>query len=350
MIGLVWLAGVMFLLGAAGDRVARTRVRPACSPGGMPPPWRGRRERRTGRDRGAALVIAALVFGGLATVSRPRRAGGGLSSDLARRRLAAAERRDAGLLRRCASWSWRRAPARSPRRTPSTSGCGCGPGGRSGSAGTRSATFEAPQQVRGGFMAGLMSRFTTLFKVKANKALDKAEDPGRDPRLQLPEAAGDAAEGQARRGRRGHGQEAAAAADGQARAERCQAGQPGQAGAGRRQRGSGPHSPGAQDADPEPAAGARPADHRARAAAAEPADQQRRRSAKVESFRTQKEVVKAQYSAAEASVRIGEATTGPGRGDVGRGHALQRAQDKTEQMQARARPSTSWWRPARWTT
>ena len=27
-------------------------------------------------------------------------------------------------------------------------------------------------------MAGLMSRFTTLFKVKANKALDKAENPG----------------------------------------------------------------------------------------------------------------------------------------------------------------------------
>ena len=27
-------------------------------------------------------------------------------------------------------------------------------------------------------MAGLMSRFTTLFKIKANKALDKAEDPG----------------------------------------------------------------------------------------------------------------------------------------------------------------------------
>ena len=27
-------------------------------------------------------------------------------------------------------------------------------------------------------MAGLMSRFTTLFKVKANTMLDKAEDPG----------------------------------------------------------------------------------------------------------------------------------------------------------------------------
>src|SRR5881397_2132401 len=32
--------------------------------------------------------------------------------------------------------------------------------------------------------------------------------------------------------------------------------------------------------------------------------------AKVESFRTQKEVIKAQYSAAEAQVRIGEAATG----------------------------------------
>jgi phage shock protein A len=28
-------------------------------------------------------------------------------------------------------------------------------------------------------MAGLMSRFTTLFKVKANTMLDKAEDPAR---------------------------------------------------------------------------------------------------------------------------------------------------------------------------
>src|SRR5438045_2529195 len=35
-------------------------------------------------------------------------------------------------------------------------------------------------------------------------------------------------------------------------------------------------------------------------------------SAKVESFRTQKEVIKAQYSAAEAQVKIGEAATGIG--------------------------------------
>jgi phage shock protein A len=65
-------------------------------------------------------------------------------------------------------------------------------------------------------------------------------------------------------------------------------------------------------------------------------DQERRLSAKVESFRTQKEVVKAQYSAAEAQVRIGEATTGLGEEMSDVGMALQRAQDKTDQMQARA--------------
>ena len=65
-------------------------------------------------------------------------------------------------------------------------------------------------------------------------------------------------------------------------------------------------------------------------------DQERRLSAKVESFRTQKEVMKAQYSAAEAQVRIGEATTGLGEEMSDVGLALQRAQDKTEQMQARA--------------
>ena len=57
---------------------------------------------------------------------------------------------------------------------------------------------------------------------------------------------------------------------------------------------------------------------------------------KVESFRTQKEVIKAQYSAAEAQVRIGEAATGIGREMENTGLAIQRAKDKTEQMQARA--------------
>ncbi len=59
-------------------------------------------------------------------------------------------------------------------------------------------------------------------------------------------------------------------------------------------------------------------------------------SAKVESFRTQKEVIKAQYSAAEASVRISEAATGIGDNMADVGAAIERAKDKTQQMQARA--------------
>src|SRR5207248_1565727 len=57
---------------------------------------------------------------------------------------------------------------------------------------------------------------------------------------------------------------------------------------------------------------------------------------KIEAFRSQKEVIKAQYSAAEASVRIGEAATGIGEQMADTGLAIQRAKDKTEQMQARA--------------
>lgn len=57
---------------------------------------------------------------------------------------------------------------------------------------------------------------------------------------------------------------------------------------------------------------------------------------KIESFRTKKEVVKAQYSAAEAQVRIGESVTGLSEEMADVGMAIDRAQDKTESMQARA--------------
>ena len=59
-------------------------------------------------------------------------------------------------------------------------------------------------------------------------------------------------------------------------------------------------------------------------------------SAKIESFRSSKEVIKAQYSAAEAQVKIGEAATGIGEEMADTGLAIERARDKTEQMQARA--------------
>jgi phage shock protein A len=61
-----------------------------------------------------------------------------------------------------------------------------------------------------------------------------------------------------------------------------------------------------------------------------------RLQAKVDAFRTKKETIKATYSAAEAQTRIGEAFSGISEemGDVGL--AVQRAEDKTMQMQARA--------------
>jgi phage shock protein A len=57
---------------------------------------------------------------------------------------------------------------------------------------------------------------------------------------------------------------------------------------------------------------------------------------KIEQFRTKKEVIKAQYSAAEAQVHISEAATGVGDEMADVGAAMQRAIDKTDQMQARA--------------
>jgi phage shock protein A len=63
---------------------------------------------------------------------------------------------------------------------------------------------------------------------------------------------------------------------------------------------------------------------------------QQQLEARIESFRSEKEVIKAQYSAAQAQVKIGEAATGIGRGMEDTGMAIQRAREKTEQLQARA--------------
>jgi phage shock protein A len=65
-------------------------------------------------------------------------------------------------------------------------------------------------------------------------------------------------------------------------------------------------------------------------------DNEQKLRTKIDAFRTKKEVIKAQYSAAEAQVRISEAATGVGEQMADIGLAMQRAQDKTEQMRARA--------------
>jgi phage shock protein A len=61
-----------------------------------------------------------------------------------------------------------------------------------------------------------------------------------------------------------------------------------------------------------------------------------RLQSQVEAFRTRKETIKASYTAAEAQTRINEAVTGISdeMGEVGL--AIQRAEDKTQQLQARA--------------
>ncbi|MGC8473743.1 MAG: PspA/IM30 family protein [Candidatus Dormibacteria bacterium] len=58
--------------------------------------------------------------------------------------------------------------------------------------------------------------------------------------------------------------------------------------------------------------------------------------AKVEAFRTQRETMKAQYSAAKATTQVGEAVTGLSEHMADVNLMMERAQDKTQQMQARA--------------
>lgn len=65
-------------------------------------------------------------------------------------------------------------------------------------------------------------------------------------------------------------------------------------------------------------------------------DAEQRLQTKIESFRSQKESIKAQYTASQAQVKISEAATGISEEMADVGLAIQRAQDKTQQMQARA--------------
>src|SRR5271157_257738 len=63
---------------------------------------------------------------------------------------------------------------------------------------------------------------------------------------------------------------------------------------------------------------------------------EKRLSTKVEIFRTRKESIKAEYSAAEAQVKINESVTGISEEMADVGLALDRAENKKEEMKARA--------------
>jgi phage shock protein A len=63
---------------------------------------------------------------------------------------------------------------------------------------------------------------------------------------------------------------------------------------------------------------------------------ERRLSAKIEEFKTRKEIVKAQYSSAEAQVKIKESVSGISEEMSDVGMALSRAEEKAEKMKAKA--------------
>jgi phage shock protein A len=68
---------------------------------------------------------------------------------------------------------------------------------------------------------------------------------------------------------------------------------------------------------------------------------ERQLSSRIETFRTQKEMVKAQYSAAQAQVKITEAVTGISQEMTEMNLAMQRVQDKVLAMQSRAEAMNS---------
>ncbi len=63
---------------------------------------------------------------------------------------------------------------------------------------------------------------------------------------------------------------------------------------------------------------------------------EKRLSTKIEVFRSRKETIKAEYSAAEAQVRISESVSGISEEMVDVGMSIERAENKTEDMKARS--------------
>ncbi|GAA2498500.1 PspA/IM30 family protein [Streptomyces gobitricini] len=185
-------------------------------------------------------------------------------------------------------------------------------------------------------MTSITQRITTLFRAKANKTLDQAEDPRElldysyEQQLQM-----------LQRVRRG----VADVATSRKRVE-LQVSRLRQSTDQLRTRAEQALAAGREDLAREAltrrtAVAAQTADLEAQQASLKEQEDKltlaaQRLEGKVDAFRTRKETIKATYTAAEAQTRITEAVTGIGEemGDVGL--AMQRAQDRTEQLQARA--------------
>jgi phage shock protein A len=183
---------------------------------------------------------------------------------------------------------------------------------------------------------GLMGRFTMIVKAKANKALDKAEDPREtldysyEKQLELVQKVRRGVAEVATSKKRLELQSAkleqsVEKLDGQAR-QALQAGREDLARVAlERKKGVQVQL---QDLDAQRAQLQAEQDKLVLA--------EQKLTAKVEAFRTRKETIKAQYTAAEAQTKIGEAFSGISEDMADVGMAMDRAENKVQTMQARA--------------
>ena len=206
------------------------------------------------------------------------------------------------------------------------------PWGWVGTTATDAAVGLAPTEA----LMGLMQRFSMIFKAKATKALDRMEDPREtldysyqrqmEMLQKVKRGLLDVATSRKRLELQGE-QLQAKAAKLHDQAKRAMA-------AGREDLAREALS---RRAAIEPEMEALKTQHaQLQAEEAKLTEASKRLSAQVEAFRTRKETIKATYTAAEAQTKIGEALSGISEemGDVGL--AVQRAEDKTLAMQARA--------------
>ncbi|MGW0751130.1 PspA/IM30 family protein [Streptomyces sp. NPDC002587] len=185
-------------------------------------------------------------------------------------------------------------------------------------------------------MTSITQRITTLFRVKANKALDKAEDP-----REVLDYSYEQQREMLQRVRRGVADVATSRKRVELQVSQLQQSTGKLEGQAEQALAAGREDLAREALTRRTAVEAQITDLEGQQASLKEQEEKltlaaQRLEAKVDAFRTRKETIKASYTAAEAQTRITEAVTGIGEemGDVGL--AMQRAQDKTEQLQARA--------------
>src|SRR3954454_7434782 len=196
--------------------------------------------------------------------------------------------------------------------------------------------LESVRRGRAKPMSGVMKRMGMIFRAKANKALDRAEDPREtldysyERQLEMLQKV-----------RRGVADVATSRKRLELQVNQLQQQSDKLEGQGRQALAAGREDLAREALTRRSAVQQQQADLAAQHADLQTDEEKltlasQRLQAKVDAFRTRKETIKATYTAAEAQTRIGEAFSGISEemGDVGL--AVQRAEDKTQAMQARA--------------